>query len=97
MSVIGSKSCIFSVTRFSRENDKSSCFNSIHKSSFDPRFPRNLGKAVTVSCKISGSGVGENPGSNGVSLSSKNKVEDYNTAMKRLMRSPYEYHHDLGI
>jgi hypothetical protein len=25
------------------------------------------------------------------------KMEDYNTAMKRMMRNPYEYHHDLGI
>ena len=24
------------------------------------------------------------------------KMEDYNTAMKRMMRNPYEYHHDLG-
>jgi len=23
-------------------------------------------------------------------------MEDYNTAMKRMMRNPYEYHHDLG-
>ncbi|ESQ48940.1 hypothetical protein EUTSA_v10021258mg [Eutrema salsugineum] len=97
MSVIGSKSCLFSVTSYSRENEKSSWLNSINKSSIDARFPRNLGRAAAVSCKISGSGVGENPGTNGVSLSSKNKMEDYNTAMKRLMRSPYEYHHDLGM
>ncbi|KAG7624774.1 Phosphoglucan phosphatase LSF2 [Arabidopsis thaliana] len=91
MSVIGSKSCIFSVARYTRENEKSSCFTSINKkSSLDLRFPRNL---AGVSCKFSG----ENPGTNGVSLSSKNKMEDYNTAMKRLMRSPYEYHHDLGM
>ncbi|WOG96982.1 hypothetical protein DCAR_0416321 [Daucus carota subsp. sativus] len=31
------------------------------------------------------------------SSSSSNRVEDYNTAMKRLMRNPYEYHHDLGM
>ena len=24
------------------------------------------------------------------------RMEDYNTAMKRMMRNPYEYHHDLG-
>lgn len=29
-------------------------------------------------------------------LSSKGRVEDYNTSMKRMMRNPYEYHHDLG-
>lgn len=86
MSVVGSKSSIFSLTSHFREIEKSSR----HKPSIDPRrFPRNLG----VSCKISGNGAEEK---NGVSLSSKNKMEDYNTAMKRLMRSPYEYHHDLG-
>lgn len=31
------------------------------------------------------------------SSSSSNRVEEYNTAMKRLMRNPYEYHHDLGM
>ncbi|MQL92339.1 hypothetical protein Taro_024964 [Colocasia esculenta] len=25
------------------------------------------------------------------------RVEDYNTVMKRMMRNPYEYHHDLGM
>jgi hypothetical protein len=25
------------------------------------------------------------------------KMEDYNSAMKRMMRNPYEYHHDLGM
>ncbi|KAL8135310.1 phosphoglucan phosphatase LSF2, chloroplastic [Apium graveolens] len=29
--------------------------------------------------------------------SSSNRVDEYNTAMKRLMRNPYEYHHDLGM
>lgn len=24
-------------------------------------------------------------------------MEDYNTAMKKMMRNPYEYHHDLGM
>ncbi|RXH94731.1 hypothetical protein DVH24_024415 [Malus domestica] len=28
--------------------------------------------------------------------SSKNTMEEYNTAMKKMMRNPYEYHHDLG-
>lgn len=26
-----------------------------------------------------------------------NRMEEYNTAMKRMMRNPYEYHHDLGM
>ncbi|KAL6642029.1 hypothetical protein ACP70R_020210 [Stipagrostis hirtigluma subsp. patula] len=25
------------------------------------------------------------------------RMEDYNAAMKRMMRNPYEYHHDLGM
>lgn len=25
------------------------------------------------------------------------RMDDYNTAMKRMMRNPYEYHHDLGM
>ncbi|OEL15970.1 Phosphoglucan phosphatase LSF2, chloroplastic [Dichanthelium oligosanthes] len=25
------------------------------------------------------------------------KMDDYNAAMKRMMRNPYEYHHDLGM
>lgn len=29
--------------------------------------------------------------------SSSNTMEGYNTAMKRMMRNPYEYHHDLGL
>ncbi|CAH9057996.1 unnamed protein product [Cuscuta epithymum] len=38
----------------------------------------------------------------GKSLSSKDsssnrKMEEYNIAMKRMMRNPYEYHHDLGM
>ncbi|GAB4832038.1 Phosphoglucan phosphatase lsf2, chloroplastic [Ancistrocladus abbreviatus] len=28
---------------------------------------------------------------------SKNRMEEYNIAMKRMMRNPYEYHHDLGM
>lgn len=26
----------------------------------------------------------------------RSKMDEYNVAMKRLMRNPYEYHHDLG-
>lgn len=44
-----------------------------------------------IFCKISGTGVGEDPGK-----TSKSRTEDYNTAMKNMMRNPYEYHHDLG-
>lgn len=57
---------------------------------------RNPSKLSRVSCKLSGSGIEEKPTSiNGVS-NSKNRMEEYNTAMKSMMRNPYEYHHDLG-
>ncbi|GFY84474.1 dual specificity protein phosphatase (DsPTP1) family protein [Actinidia rufa] len=50
-----------------------------------------------VSSKLSENGVEEkNPTSNGVS-GSKSRMEEYNIAMKRMMRNPYEYHHDLGM
>ncbi|PKU62220.1 phosphoglucan phosphatase LSF2, chloroplastic [Dendrobium catenatum] len=29
--------------------------------------------------------------------SRRSRMEDYNTAMKKMMRNPYEYHHDLGM
>ena len=46
--------------------------------------------------KLSESEVEENPTSSKRPSKSKDMMEDYNTAMKRMMRSPYEYHHDLG-
>lgn len=47
--------------------------------------PKNLKPKTTtsISCKKT-------------SQNETNKMEDYNTAMKRMMRNPYEYHHDLG-
>ncbi|XLR00213.1 hypothetical protein HN51_054975 [Arachis hypogaea] len=35
--------------------------------------------------------------SNTSAFKSKDRMEDYNFAMKRMMRNPYEYHHDLGM
>lgn len=46
-----------------------------------------------VSCTVTERGIKENPTSKG---EGSKKMEDYNTAMKRMMRNPYEYHHDLG-
>ncbi|KAJ4980166.1 hypothetical protein NE237_010946 [Protea cynaroides] len=48
-----------------------------------------------ISCKVSGGGMEDNP--TRTSSSSGTKMEDYNIAMKRMMRNPYEYHHDLGM
>jgi hypothetical protein len=47
-----------------------------------------------IHCKLSG--VEDNPTGKNLSLSSTNRMEEYNIAMKRMMRNPYEYHHDLG-
>lgn len=53
-----------------------------------------------IHCKLPahshGSGIEDNPTGTNLSLSSTNRMEEYNIAMKRMMRNPYEYHHDLG-
>lgn len=48
-----------------------------------------------ICCKLSESGIEENPRSKSASKS-KDRMEEYNIAMRRRMRNPYEYHHDLG-
>ncbi|KAF9618876.1 hypothetical protein IFM89_002744 [Coptis chinensis] len=46
-----------------------------------------------ISCKVqSESEIHEKPTS-----TNKSKMEEYNTAMKSMMRNPYEYHHVLGM
>ncbi|CAN6463259.1 unnamed protein product [Victoria cruziana] len=47
-------------------------------------------------CKQQSSGIGGSAW-NSASSSSLRKMDDYNVAMKRMMRNPYEYHHDLGM
>ncbi|PIA58038.1 hypothetical protein AQUCO_00500160v1 [Aquilegia coerulea] len=47
-------------------------------------------KVNGITCKVSESGIEKNP-------TSKSKMEEYNIAMKSIMRNPYEYHHDLGM
>ncbi|KAM6598862.1 hypothetical protein CsatA_018471 [Cannabis sativa] len=49
-----------------------------------------------ISCKVPENELGENPRSQ-ILTKSKNKMEEYNIAMKKMMRNPYEYHHDLGM
>lgn len=41
-----------------------------------------------ICCKLSESGIEVSK--------SKDMMEEYNIAMKNMMRNPYEYHHDLG-
>lgn len=66
-----------------------------NKSSCKFMVPSNSFKVKRISCKLSESGVEKSPSSNRAS-NSKNRMEDYNTIMKKMMRNPYEYHHDLG-
>ncbi|GLT38456.1 hypothetical protein SLA2020_127060 [Shorea laevis] len=54
-------------------------------------------KMGRICCKLSQSGIEDNLGNSEISVSSKNRMEEYNRAMKRMMRNPYEYHHDLGM
>lgn len=50
-----------------------------------------------IRCNLSGDGIEENPSRNSTITKSKDRMEEYNTAMKKMMRNPYEYHHDLGM
>lgn len=50
-----------------------------------------------IFCTLSGDRVEEKPTRNSTMTRHKDRMEDYNTAMKRMMRNPYEYHHDLGM
>ncbi|OIW20024.1 hypothetical protein TanjilG_31942 [Lupinus angustifolius] len=71
---------------------KSPCSVTVHK-------PNNSSVRVSqtqICCKLSERGIEENPTSKS-SSKSKDRMEDYNIAMKRMMRNPYEYHHDLGM
>nr|GMC65692.1 phosphoglucan phosphatase LSF2, chloroplastic [Ipomoea batatas] len=68
-------------------------FSPLSKSNgvYAPILVRVAGKSSKwhkISSKLSGSEVGKG-------VSGKNKMEEYNVAMKRMMRNPYEYHHDL--
>ncbi|KAG6600890.1 Phosphoglucan phosphatase LSF2, chloroplastic, partial [Cucurbita argyrosperma subsp. sororia] len=49
-----------------------------------------------IRCGLPESGIRQNPSSSRAS-SSKNRMEEYNLAMKKMMRNPYEYHHELGM
>lgn len=60
---------------------------------------KNALKSGKIYCKLpetESSGIQQNP-TKGRPSSSGTKMEEYNVAMKRMMRNPYEYHHDLGM
>ncbi|CAI9091848.1 OLC1v1026947C1 [Oldenlandia corymbosa var. corymbosa] len=57
---------------------------------------KNL-KLIQISCKLPEDET-EGITSRAVALgTSRSRMEEYNLAMKRMMRNPYEYHHDLGM
>lgn len=56
-------------------------------------------RLTPISCELSERGIQDNSSTKSKSFyknKNKNRMEDYNMAMKRMMRNPYEYHHDLG-
>ncbi|XP_057980030.1 phosphoglucan phosphatase LSF2, chloroplastic [Malania oleifera] len=57
-------------------------------------FKNSSGRMRKIYCKLPENGIEEN--STTQTVPNKNKMEEYNTAMKRMMRNPYEYHHDLA-
>ncbi|KAI3748905.1 hypothetical protein L6452_12324 [Arctium lappa] len=68
---------------------KIKAFLSNKKPQFNLNLTPNNFKPTSISCEATQNGT--------KSQTSNHKMEDYNTAMKRMMRNPYEYHHDLGM
>ena len=97
MSAISSSCCFSSLFQNPPETE---LFSEKKKSSFNFMLPKNHSKmgSTGIFCKLSEteSGIDDNPTNRKLSVRPKNKMEEYNTAMKRMMRNPYEYHHDLG-
>lgn len=72
-----------------------------HKSPCSFMIPPNhsvrRSRMICCSNKVSESGIQEKPAtSNKRASKPKDRMEEYNIAMKSMMRNPYEYHHDLG-
>lgn len=62
-----------------------------------PPNPNYSVRLCSICCKLSESGIEKNPTSTNRRVSeTKDRMEEYNIAMKRMMKNPYEYHHDLG-
>ncbi|KAK6131840.1 hypothetical protein DH2020_034414 [Rehmannia glutinosa] len=66
---------------------------------FNPiRAPNNSFKFPKISCRLPEGETEANHSRLGFPISTSNtKMEEYNIAMKKMMRNPYEYHHDLGM
>ncbi|KAL2227347.1 UNVERIFIED_CONTAM: Phosphoglucan phosphatase LSF2, chloroplastic [Sesamum indicum] len=68
--------------------------SSKQKSSASLPNPIRAFRFAKISCKLQESETERN---RSVSINeSRSKMEEYNIAMKKMMRNPYEYHHDLG-
>ncbi|XP_043726137.1 phosphoglucan phosphatase LSF2, chloroplastic [Telopea speciosissima] len=78
------------VLRIQHENE----FSSKKRLFCSSMVSRKSSRINRVSCKVSGGGIEDNPTR---TSSSGTKMEEYNVAMKSMMRNPYEYHHDLGM
>ncbi|KAJ8442666.1 hypothetical protein Cgig2_003710 [Carnegiea gigantea] len=57
----------------------------------------SLKSKTGIFCTLSGDEAEQKATRNSAMTKSKDRMEDYNTAMKRMMRNPYEYHHDLDL
>lgn len=93
MEAVG-KSCLSSIVIAPLDNYLSSMNRIYAINNFRVSKKKNF-NSNRVCCKLPESEIGEKSTINRP-LNSKNKMEDYNTAMKKMMRNPYEYHHDLG-
>lgn len=92
---VEARSCVSSVFRCPLENE-AVLFSEKKKSKCNLMVSKNHFKMGKIDCRVSENGIEGNPTSSKVSFKSKNRMEEYNTSMKRMMRNPYEYHHDLG-
>lgn len=61
------------------------------------RLPRKSFRLNQIYCTLPESETEETRASYPTYGISRSKMEDYNLAMKTMMRNPYEYHHDLGM
>ncbi|TYK25817.1 phosphoglucan phosphatase LSF2 [Cucumis melo var. makuwa] len=63
---------------------------------FSSTLSKPLYRFNRICCGVPESGIQQNPSTSRPS-SSKNRMDEYNLAMKKMMRNPYEYHHELGM
>ncbi|XP_065870739.1 phosphoglucan phosphatase LSF2, chloroplastic isoform X2 [Euphorbia lathyris] len=95
--MISANHCISLSSAFSYPHENG-LFSIRNKSTSKFLVPKACFRIARINCKLTESGIEENPTRKEFSSSSSNnRMEEYNIAMKRMMRNPYEYHHDLGM